>query len=197
MTPLAFHRQFWKGTRGDSEKAIARAESRLKVALPAVLREFYGGTDLRSSQQLHLRPLKELEVENGRVIFSEEQQGCFSWSLRIDQLRENDPAVWLYGNDGDCAEGCRLSDWLNAFTLINRPYEPPCSQDYGGDAEKLLEAGWTQHPMQWHTIQITMFTFGDAACDGVCYGARTSKGLKEALKSVGITATDDDLHLPE
>lgn len=91
------------GTRAEE---LERAEEMLGLALPTALREAYSllGTrhDLTGNQDPLLRP-SELFVHDefgGVLVFRSENQGCAFWGVRLRDLGQDDPPVFVQSRDG-------------------------------------------------------------------------------------------------
>lgn len=70
-------------------------------SIPLVLREFYlalgGCEDLMEAYHFFWDP-DELEVEDGYLLFLEDEDEKFTWGFRADQLAVPDPIVWRRNN---------------------------------------------------------------------------------------------------
>ncbi|MFL4905266.1 hypothetical protein ACJ6WF_19265 [Streptomyces sp. MMS24-I2-30] len=91
------------GTRAEE---LERAEEMLGLTLPTALREAYSlhGTrhDLTGNQDSLLRP-SELFVHDefgGVLVFRSENQGCAFWGVRLRDLGQDDPPVFVQSRDG-------------------------------------------------------------------------------------------------
>lgn len=91
------------GTRAEE---LERAEEMLGLTLPTALREAYSllGTrhDLTGNQDPLLRP-SELFVHDefgGVLVFRSENQGCAFWGVRLRDLGQDDPPVFVQSRDG-------------------------------------------------------------------------------------------------
>jgi hypothetical protein len=83
-------------THASSERQIARAERKLGIQLPQALRDFYlvAGREKKLKGAFQgIRDLDELEVERGKLLFVDENQGAVVWSLDI-KTPSDDPAVF-------------------------------------------------------------------------------------------------------
>lgn len=100
------------------ERVVAREEE-LGFRLPAALREWYRlvGSTLRDVQDHPVR-LDELKLEERKLIFHVENQGCFFWLILERDLETDDPPVHG-GHDllRPYRIADRLSDVLHAKTL--------------------------------------------------------------------------------
>lgn len=86
---------------GSSEAEISRAESRLGLQLPASVRSYFriaGNLAELNRSHNQLFALSELIVEDGFLIFMEENQAVVRWGIRISQLPNVDPEVWQQVN---------------------------------------------------------------------------------------------------
>ncbi|MFF3333507.1 SMI1/KNR4 family protein [Streptomyces sp. NPDC002888] len=83
---------------GWSAEAVAGAERRLGVALPAALREAYvlfgRRTDLTSNHDTLLGP-DELYVSDGALVYRVENQGCAFWGVALEDLERADPGTLI------------------------------------------------------------------------------------------------------
>lgn len=90
-----------------SEEALAEAEARLGVRLPASLREFYRrfscNGPLGTAQERLLSP-EEWDLRNGCVVFCVENQGAVFWGFPADRAFEDDPPVLR-------AEQAEIPEW--------------------------------------------------------------------------------------
>ncbi|MBD7995585.1 hypothetical protein H9639_09785 [Arthrobacter sp. Sa2CUA1] len=70
-------------------------------SIPLVLREFYlalgGCEDLMEAFHFFWDP-DELEIEDGYLLFLEDEEEKFTWGFRADQLDVPDPIVWRRNN---------------------------------------------------------------------------------------------------
>jgi hypothetical protein len=82
---------------GVSEEAFAQAESRLGLRLPVALREYFliaGNADDANRMHNVLFRLDEFFIEDGFLVFMEENQAVVHWGIPVDRLDEPDPDVW-------------------------------------------------------------------------------------------------------
>ncbi|MYV99717.1 SMI1/KNR4 family protein [Streptomyces sp. SID3343] len=98
--------------------ALDACEARLGLALPVAVRELYEllgrRGDLTSNQDVLLGPEK-IYVEDGVLVFREENQGVCWWGVRLDDPSP-DPAV-IVRFDGAPPEGGEWFGWLPAFSV--------------------------------------------------------------------------------
>jgi hypothetical protein len=82
---------------GTSEEVLAQAESRLGFCLPVALREYFliagNADDANRMHNVLFRP-DELLVEDGYLVFMEENQAVVHWGIPVEHLHEPDPNVW-------------------------------------------------------------------------------------------------------
>ncbi len=82
---------------GTPEDALAQAESRLGLRLPVALREYFllagSADDANRMHNMLFRP-DEFVVEDGYLVFMEENQAVVHWGIPVDHLGEPDPDVW-------------------------------------------------------------------------------------------------------
>jgi hypothetical protein len=81
---------------GISESRLARAEARLRVALPLAVRDFYALAGAANECREHNRLYwpEDLTVEETHLVFMEENQGVVDWSVTLRPRRRADPEVW-------------------------------------------------------------------------------------------------------
>ena len=76
---------------------IYEAEKNLGVRFPKALRSLYqhlgGADDLMRTHNI-LRRLSELSVENGFLLFMDENQSVVSWGISIDDSENPNPEIW-------------------------------------------------------------------------------------------------------
>jgi hypothetical protein len=86
---------------GCSVAEIERTEKRLGFSLPASLRDYYrrcGSNQRFNSTHNFVRPLHEIAVEDGFLVFMDENQNVVSWGMRVEDIPEVDPIVWQRNN---------------------------------------------------------------------------------------------------
>jgi hypothetical protein len=186
-TFLAWYRNLWETSGGDNEKAIAKAEKRLGIKLPELLRAVYLNTSMRDSQMMHLADLEEVSLEGGVLVFAREQQASWSWGIPIGRLAEDDPQLVAnpFGRWED--DGCSLEEYLRFFALTNRPYEPPFI-DQSSYEQKLLTGPWKEHTVKWKSLQHSLWTNGEAVLEEEIgnLGAKNLDALRRAAESLDI-----------
>ena len=83
----AFYRPLSRKT-SVPEKEIAAAEARLNIRLPGVLREFYlragAHKEVNRSHNRLIAP-NELEMQNGKLVFYEENQRVVLWGIDVER----------------------------------------------------------------------------------------------------------------
>src|SRR5262245_2806774 len=81
---------------GYSEPRLKKAEERLGFALPEAVREFYSIAGAAKEARVHnmLFPPEGLEVEEGHLVFMQENQGVVDWGIPRGFLKKPDPPVW-------------------------------------------------------------------------------------------------------
>ena len=82
---------------GLPETAIWRREKELGVRFPASLRSYYRiAGNLPQLNRMHniVYDLPDVSVEDGRLIFVEENQAVVHWGFRLGDLGRPDPDVW-------------------------------------------------------------------------------------------------------
>ena len=90
-----------QSTDGISQQHLTRAEARLRVSLPAIVKEFYIAAGAAPELQSHnrLRHPDALDIEDGYLVFCEENQNVVDWGFRLP-MTDADPEVWQR-NNGD------------------------------------------------------------------------------------------------
>jgi hypothetical protein len=80
-----------------SEETLAQAESRLGLRLPMAFRECFlvagNADDANRMHNVLFRP-DEFVLEDGFLVFMEENQAVVHWGIPVDHLHEPDPDVW-------------------------------------------------------------------------------------------------------
>ncbi|HET6248237.1 MAG TPA: SMI1/KNR4 family protein [Tepidisphaeraceae bacterium] len=81
---------------GIDDTAISMAEKRLGIQFPRTLRSFYslcGNHREVMDGMNHLLPLPELDIENGGLVFGEENQCVMIYGILLKNMTESDPPV--------------------------------------------------------------------------------------------------------
>jgi hypothetical protein len=135
---LAFHDRFWAAGRGDTAGTLHSVHTKLGQVLPSLLQAVYTRTSLRQSQQLHLHGISDVHIVGEYVVFSYEQQACWSYAVSLADSAQ-DPPVYSNKSRQDLFSptGCRLAEFLRHYWIVNRPFEPPCA-DVALDTSQLL-----------------------------------------------------------
>lgn len=82
----------------------------LSLEIPVVLREFYlalGNSELMEAHHFFWDP-DELEIEDGYLLFLEDEEELYTWGFRADQIDVPDPLIWRRSNakgNWVCEEG--------------------------------------------------------------------------------------------
>ncbi|MER5809086.1 SMI1/KNR4 family protein [Streptomyces sp. NPDC002033] len=115
----------WSEALGDDdgwgEADLVAAEERLGIRLPLALREAYllfgRRRDLTSNHDVLLSP-PELYVDEAKeaLVFRHENQGAASWGILLDELVDEDPAVFIRADLADKAAE-RWDSWLERLSL--------------------------------------------------------------------------------
>lgn len=91
----------WQEEDGLTDAELDEALGTLPAQLPLVLREFYlalgGCEDLMEAYHYFFDP-EELEVEDGYLLFLEDEEEKYVWGFRLDQLDVPDPIVYRRQN---------------------------------------------------------------------------------------------------
>jgi hypothetical protein len=187
---IDWYRRLWADSGGDTDAELAAAEARLAVRLPPLLRDVYLKTSLRRSQMLHLRPIAEVEVRNGVLVFGLEQQGCLEWGIAVTGGTADSDRVLVELEKEWKEEGCSLDEFLRFFILTNRPYEPPsCEVDI--DPSRLV-VPWQLVRVDWLNIGHELWTDGEAVFEEASgrLGARDRDALVRAAACLGADPDD-------
>jgi len=91
----------WRPDDGLSAEELDEMLDEHDFSIPLVLREFYlalgGCEDLMEAYHFFWDP-DELELEDGFLLFLEDEDELFTWGFRADQLDIPDPIVWRRNN---------------------------------------------------------------------------------------------------
>ncbi|MER2135153.1 hypothetical protein [Arthrobacter sp. 3Tela_A] len=91
----------WRPDDGLSADELDEMLDEHDFPIPLVLREFYlalgGCEDLMEAYHFFWDP-DELELEDGFLLFLEDEDEKFTWGFRADQLDVPDPIVWRRNN---------------------------------------------------------------------------------------------------
>ena len=109
---------------GLPEQRLRRAEKRLGMPLPAAMRDYYCVAGAASENREHNRLFtpEELFLEEGRLLFMEENQAVVHWGVPLRSKRRADPEVWQRVN-GDKAEWHSEQMAFSAFILKNLAWQ--------------------------------------------------------------------------
>jgi len=90
---------------GVSPERLSAAKARLGFELPSVVVDFYRLAGNAPELQVHnrLRDPEALTVEDGYLVFMEENQRVVDWGLRLPLDGEADPEVWQRVNGDEPA----------------------------------------------------------------------------------------------
>ena len=86
---------------GIPEREVRKAEAQLGVQLPTSLRSFYlavGAVPQLCSIHNVVHAPKELIIEDGYLLFMEENQSVVSWGIKVNSLTKDNPRVWQRNN---------------------------------------------------------------------------------------------------
>ncbi len=114
----------WREEDGIPEPELDAMLAAHDFRIPLVLREFYlalgGCEDLMEAFHFFWDP-DELEIEDGYLLFLEDEDEKFVWGIREDQLDVPDPIVWRRNNargDWQSEEGTLSEYVLDMFEWI-------------------------------------------------------------------------------
>jgi hypothetical protein len=86
---------------GIPAELIERAEKSLGLVLPAVVRDYYitcGRNDRFNRTHNFIRPLEAIAVEDGYLVFMDENQDVVSWGIPLADIAAAHPIVWQRNN---------------------------------------------------------------------------------------------------
>jgi hypothetical protein len=96
---------------------VIACERRLKLKLPAALKSYYelaGKLPINTEHnQLYLP--KALRIENGKLVFMEENQAVVFWGIDLNALKKLDPMVFQANDESEIvwySEDLCFSDWI-------------------------------------------------------------------------------------
>ncbi|UWX96600.1 hypothetical protein N2K95_13220 [Arthrobacter zhaoxinii] len=114
----------WREEDGIPARELDSMLAAHDFTIPLVLREFYlavgGCEDLMEAFHFFWDP-DELEIEDGYLLFLEDEDEKFVWGIRADQLDVPDPIVWRRNNargDWQSEEGTLSEYVLDMFEWI-------------------------------------------------------------------------------
>jgi hypothetical protein len=109
---------------GVPELRLRRAEQRLGIGLPAAMRDYYLVAGAASENREHNRLCtpEELLVEEGRLLFMEENQAVVDWGVPVRSRKRADPEVWQRVN-GDEPEWYSEELPFSVFILKNLAWQ--------------------------------------------------------------------------
>lgn len=140
---------------GTPAKEIEKAEKRLNVKIPSALRDYYlvAGREKRFSQCLNrLIAPDKWSIDQGRLIFMEENQAVVSWGIPTRNSKVDDPIVSQGINDDSItwhSERRRCSQFLSVmlhYHAVSGGYRclgrvpAPETSNY-----RFEQHGWTYH----------------------------------------------------
>ena len=102
------------GLRADS---ITAAERKLKLRIPTALREYYliAGRLPLNKEHNRLYAPSDLKVNEGKLVFMEENQCVVFWGMDASSLGQDDPEVFQASNASPLvwySEGLLFSDFI-------------------------------------------------------------------------------------
>jgi hypothetical protein len=138
------------GTSGIPEHDIAAWEARSGERLPEPLREYLLEVGNMAFHRAYNRlyPLDELEIEDGKLIFMEENQNVVQWAIDLVDISE-DPLVFQRASDEDDElwypeeEGCRdFLELMIYWQTVNGGFEFFAIADAAEPAVKKIAKAW-------------------------------------------------------
>jgi hypothetical protein len=190
------------GASGYERAEIAEAEARIGRALPASLVENYVAFGRRSFQRAHDRLMapSRLRIQNGMLLFYEENQQVFHWGVPIDagddppvmQSVDDSGAEWVDDHD-------HLSQFLTTMLFHHRARMTPCAfgrapPDALGtlSASAFVPAGCHRPLATFHRIGGVAVEIDDFNEDGIVYvlaGARDERELLAFQRAHAVSWT--------
>ena len=190
---------------GESEASILKAEVRLGVRLPAVLREYYllaGRLDRFNRAHNRLLRPEEWTVDVGKLVFLEENQCVVFWGVEAVTSPIDDPSVY----HGQKVRG-RPTDWYlehescSEFLLVMLHlqavwggYEFLGGTEVASEALEKFLSGWT--PVGSVNEMLAFNRIGKVACviqgkgsSQLYVGGRTEQHfetIKDELEALGV-----------
>jgi len=86
---------------GISVAQLKKCETRLKLKLPAAVRDYYriaGKLSINTEHNVLYAPL-QLRIESGKLVFMEENQRVVFCGLDLKELKRSDPRVFQANNE--------------------------------------------------------------------------------------------------
>ena len=119
---------------GVEEGRLRRAEQRLRIQLPSALRDFYNvaGSARETCEHNRLYLPEDLFVEDGHLVFMEENQAVVDWAVTIGARTTSDPEVWQRVNDEDarwCSEKMTFTEFILKNLAWQRGVAPPHEEE--------------------------------------------------------------------
>jgi hypothetical protein len=91
----------WQESDGIAEQELDAILAEHSLTVPLVLREFLqavgSAEELMEAYHYFWDP-DELEIEDGHLLFLEDEDEAYTWGFRADQLDVPDPIVWRRNN---------------------------------------------------------------------------------------------------
>ena len=114
----------WSQSDGLSAAELGGALEESRVQIPQVLEEFYRSLgnceDFMEAYHYFFDP-EELEVEDGYLLFLEDEEEKFVWGFKVNQLDVPDPIVYRRNNargNWTCEEGTFSEFTLDMFAWV-------------------------------------------------------------------------------
>ena len=196
---------------GYSEAAVTKADRRLGVRLPTLLKEFYLQVGKRGDINADFHRLvlpEDLYVDDeGVLVFYDENQEACHWGVKASHANDYDPPVvrWIHGNGASWThEFNRLSDFIldmlflqasNTMRYSGVGNMPASSVKALGEGWQTREAAgtWTSRAI-YREGELIYILGGDDPLD-IFAGAKTKRqflALEKALKISFDYCTLDD-----
>jgi len=107
LVPL-YLQEAWQEADGIAVSDLDDVFTEMKITVPQALREFLhavgNSEDLMEAYYYFWDP-EELEIEDGYLLFMEDEEEAYTWGMRADQADVPDPIVWRRNN--------ATGEWIN------------------------------------------------------------------------------------
>ena len=94
----------WAIEDGVPKASVDSAATNLGILIPGALRDFYisvGAVEDLCSVHNHILRPEALGMEEGYLVFADENQSVVSWGISKADLRRSDPQIWQRNNNSE------------------------------------------------------------------------------------------------
>jgi hypothetical protein len=105
---------------------VERAERSLGIVLPTALRQYYigcGANDRFNRTHNSIRSLEYIAVEDGHLVFMDENQDVVSWGIRLQDIGAENPIVWQRNNTPPVKWYSEEKSWPELLTSMFEWYD--------------------------------------------------------------------------